>query len=111
MSAPSPSTSLKSCSGSVRLVLARWQAANDEMRIRIKVFGLLVAAVDNPERFIDLSLPTGTDVAGAIDRLQTTSSLFDPRSCLAVIDGVRVPQDHVLQDGDEVHLFHMFSGG
>jgi molybdopterin converting factor small subunit len=81
------------------------------MRVRVKVYGLLIAAVDNPDRLIELSLPDGTDVVGAIEALQKTSSLFDPRSCLAVINGVKVPPDHVLRDGDEAHLYHLFSGG
>ena len=81
------------------------------MRVRVKVYGLLVAAVDNPDRHIELRLPGGTDVAGAIDVLQQTSSLFDPRSCIPAVNGERVPFDHVLHDGDEVHLYHVFSGG
>jgi sulfur carrier protein ThiS len=93
------------------VALAPRQAANDEMRVRVKVYGLLIAAGEDPDRLIELSLPSGTAVAGAIEALQETSSLFDPRSCLAVIDGVRVPPDHVLRDGNEVHLYHVFSGG
>jgi sulfur carrier protein ThiS len=89
----------------------RRQPANDEMRVRVKVYGLLIAAVDDPDRLIELSLPSATDVAGAIKVLQDTSSLFDPRSCIAVIDGVKVPPDHILRNGDEVHLHHAFSGG
>jgi hypothetical protein len=81
------------------------------MRVRVKVYGLLIATVDNPDRLIELSLPKGTEVAGAIEALQETSSLFDPRACLAVIDGVRVPPGHVLRDGNELHLYHVFSGG
>ena len=81
------------------------------MRVRVKAYGLLIAAVDHPDRLIELSLPEGTDIAGAISVLQEASSLFDPRSCLAVVDGVKVPNDHVLRDGDEVHLYHVFSGG
>jgi hypothetical protein len=85
--------------------------ANDEMLVQIKVFGLLTAAVDDPDRLIELSLPHGTDVATALQVLQETSSLFDSRSCLAVIEGVKVPPEHVLSDGNEIHLYHLFSGG
>ncbi len=81
------------------------------MLVRVKVFGLLVAAVDHPDRLIELDLPSGTDVAGAIRVLQETSSLFDPRSCLAVVGAVKVPPDHILRDGDDLHLYHVFGGG
>jgi hypothetical protein len=87
------------------------EAANGKIRVRVKVYGLLIAVVDSPDRLLDLTLPNGTDVKGAVEALQETSSLFDPRSCLAVIDGVKVASSDVLNDGDEVHLYHVFSGG
>jgi hypothetical protein len=93
------------------LALAQRQPANDEMRVPVKVYGLLIAAVHNLDRLVELSLPDGTGDAGAIEALHDTSSLRDPRSCLAVIEGGKVPPAHVRRDGDQVHLCHLFSGG
>jgi hypothetical protein len=47
------------------MALAPRQTANDEMRVRVKVYGLLIAAVEDPDRLIELSLPNRTKVAGA----------------------------------------------
>jgi hypothetical protein len=81
------------------------------MEIRVKAHGLLTAGVQNPNGWIDMTLPAGTDVAGVFDLLQDTSPLFDSRACLAIVDKVKVPLDWVLNDGDELHLYHLFSGG
>ena len=73
--------------------------------------GLLAIRVDDPDGFVELTLPNGTDVAGVLQIFRETSSFFDPRSCLAIIGGQRVPLNRVLEDGEEVHLYHLFSGG
>jgi hypothetical protein len=74
---------------------------------------LLTVAVDDPGGRLALTLPQGTDVAGAVEALReaTGSSFFDVRACLATIDGARVGWHRVLADGDELHLYHTFSGG
>ena len=81
------------------------------MQIRVKMHGLLAIRVDDADGFVELTLPDGTDVAGVVEALRETSSFFDPRSCLAIIGGKRVPLNRVLEDGEEVHLYHLFSGG
>ena len=65
----------------------------------------------SPRREGTLTLPDGTDVAGVLAVFRQTSSFFDPRTCLALIDGERVELEQVLEDGEEVHLYHLFSGG
>ena len=83
------------------------------MRVRVRVFGLLRAAVADPEGRLEITAPEGTDVAGLIALLATerSSSMFDARACLAVVDGARVPLSQVLEEGQEVGLYHTFSGG
>jgi len=50
-------------------------------------------------------------VAGVLATFRETSSFFDPRTCLALIDGERVGLERVLEDGEIVQLYHLFSGG
>jgi sulfur carrier protein ThiS len=81
------------------------------MLVRVQPHGLLSAAVDEPEGWIELTLPQGTDIAGAMEVLGEISPLFDPRACLAIVEGAKVPPDRVLKHGDQVKLYHLFSGG
>jgi molybdopterin converting factor small subunit len=83
------------------------------IQVLVQVHGLLRAAVHDPDGVLDLTLPEGTDVAGAIEALRErqASSLFDQRACMAVVDGEKVPLDHPLQGGEKLQLFHLFSGG
>ncbi len=83
----------------------------DSVAIRIQPHGLLTAAVVEPGDWIELTLPSGTDVAGAVEVLGEISPLFDPRACLAIVEGAKVPLDYVLNQGDQVKLYHLFSGG
>lgn len=81
------------------------------MHLRVKLHGLLVAGADNPDGIVELDLPGETNVAGLFQALAETSPLFDAQACLAIVNGVKVPLDWRLQDGDEVNLYHLFSGG
>jgi hypothetical protein len=81
------------------------------MQIRVKTHGPLAIRVGDPDGFVELTLPDGTHVAGVLEIFRETSSFFDSRSCLAVIGGKRVSLNRVLEDGEEVHLYHLFSGG
>jgi hypothetical protein len=81
------------------------------MRIRVKLYGLLTIGVNDPDHLVALTVPDGTDVGGVIETLRQTSPMFDPRSCFAMVGGGRVPLDQTLTDGEEVHLYPMFSGG
>ena len=81
------------------------------MRIRIKAHGLLTVGVDHPEGLIELDVPAGSDIAGVFDLLGERSPIFDPRACLILVDGAKVSLDRVLKAGDEVRLYHLFSGG
>lgn len=81
------------------------------MRIRVIAHGLLLAAVSHPDNSLELDVPEGTDTCGVIEVLAERSPLFDPRASLAVIDGVKVPLDRPLQEGERVHLHLLFGGG
>jgi sulfur carrier protein ThiS len=81
------------------------------MQVEVQPHGLLSAAVDRPGDWIELTLPQGTDVAGAMKVLNEISPLFDPRACLAIVEGAKAPPDRILKHGDQVKLYHLFSGG
>ena len=81
------------------------------MRIRVQAHGMLTIGIDDPSGVTELLLPRGADIAHLVGVLNRSSSFFDHRSCLAFIGGVQVPLSHVLQDGDEVHLYLPFGGG
>jgi hypothetical protein len=81
------------------------------MRIRVTVHGLLTAAVSKPDNLLYLEVPEGSDIRGVIEILSERSPLFDPRASLAVVDGVKVPLERLLQEGDQVHLHLLFGGG
>lgn len=81
------------------------------MQVRIKLYGSLTIGINDPDHLVELTLPDGTDVGGMIESLRQTSPMFDPRSCFAMVGGGRVPLDRTLADGEEVHLYPMFSGG
>jgi hypothetical protein len=83
----------------------------DSIQIRVQPHGLLSAVVDEPGGWIELTLPSGTDVAGAMEALSEISPLFDARACLAIVGGEKVALDRVLKHGDQVQLYHLFSGG
>jgi hypothetical protein len=70
------------------------------MQIQVKVHGLLAIRVDDPDGLVSLTLPDGTDVAGVLAVFRESSSFFDPRTCLALIDGQRVGLERVLEDGE-----------
>jgi molybdopterin converting factor small subunit len=81
------------------------------MRVRAKLHGLFTIGVGNPDGLIELTLPDGTDVAGVIEALRETSPMLDPRSCLIMVGGAKVPLDRILKDGEEVQIYPIFSGG
>ena len=81
------------------------------MRIGVVVHGMLTAAVREPGGEVQVEVPDGVDITGVVEILSERSPLFDPRSCLAVMDGVKVPLDRVLAEGEQVHLYLMFGGG
>ena len=81
------------------------------MRVRVTLHGWLKIGVDDPDGLIELTLPDGTDVAGVIEALHETSPMLDPRACLTIVGGARVPLDRTLKDSEEVHLYPVFGGG
>ena len=81
------------------------------MQVRVTLYGWLRMGVSHSDDSLELTLPSGVDVAGVIEALRTTSPMLDPRSCLAMIDGARVPLDRILKEGEEMHLYPVFSGG
>jgi len=72
---------------------------------------LFTVGVSDPDGLIELTLPDGTDVAGVIEALRETSPMLDPRSCLPMVGGERVPLDRILKDGEEMYLYPIFGGG
>jgi sulfur carrier protein ThiS len=81
------------------------------MRVAVRVHALLTVAVDSPDGRIDVTVPEGTRIQALIETLRKRSSFFDPRSCMAVMEGAPVPMDRILQDGEELHLYPLFGGG
>ena len=81
------------------------------MRIRARLHALFKIGVKDPDGVVELTLPDGTDVAGLAEALHDTSPTLDPRACLAMIGGVRVPLNRTLNDGEEVDLYPLFTGG
>jgi hypothetical protein len=81
------------------------------MRIWVTAHGLLTAAMSHPDNLLEVEVPDGTDIRGVVEILAARSPLFDPRSTLAVVDGVRVPLEQLLCDGEHVHLHLLFGGG
>jgi sulfur carrier protein ThiS len=85
----------------------------DTVCVRVRVHGLLTAALEAPGSWLDVEIPAGTDVEALIQTLsqQLGSPLFDRRSCMATVGGVVAPLDQSLRDGAEVEIYHLFSGG
>ena len=81
------------------------------MQVRAKPHGLLTAGVNSPGGWLELDMADGSDVADLFEVLGERSPAFDPRACLALVGGQKVPLDWPLNDGDEVYLYHLFSGG
>jgi molybdopterin converting factor small subunit len=81
------------------------------MQVRVKLHGLLTTGMDFPDDVVELTVPEGTDVTAVVEGFRERSALFDPRALLAIVAGVKVPLDHVLQDGDQVDLYFPFGGG
>ncbi len=81
------------------------------MQVQVTLLGWLKTGVDDPDGRIELTLPDGTDVAGAIEALRETSPLLDPRACLALIGGAPAPLDRTLENGEELTLYPIFGGG
>ena len=81
------------------------------MQVQVTLHGLYTIGVGDPNGLVELTLPDETDVAGLIEVLRETSPTLDPRSCLAMVGGAKVSPTRVLQDGEEVHLYPLFSGG
>lgn len=81
------------------------------MRVRATLHGLFRVGIDSPDGRLELTLPEGASVAMLAQMLRETSPAIDPWACLAMIGGERVSLDRSLADGEEVHLYPLFSGG
>jgi hypothetical protein len=68
----------------------------------VKLHGLLTTGMDFSDDTVELAMPDG-----ACEK----SALFDPRALLAIVAGVKIPLDHVLQEGEQVDLYLPFGGG
>jgi len=81
------------------------------MRVRAKLHAMFRIGVKDPNGIVELTLPDGADVAGLLEALRETSPTLDPRACLVIIGGVTVSLDRTLNDGEEVNLYPIFTGG
>lgn len=83
------------------------------IRVQVRVHGLLTAAMADPDAWVEVLLPPATSVANMIRALseRLESPLFDPRSCTATIDETITAMDHILEEGNRVEIYHLFSGG
>jgi sulfur carrier protein ThiS len=81
------------------------------MQVRVKLHGLLTTGMDFPDDGAELAVPEGANIADVVEVFRERSALFDPRALLAIVAGVKVPLDHILQDGDQLDLYLPFGGG
>lgn len=83
----------------------------EKLTVTVRVHGLLQAAVRHPDESLKVGLPAGADVLTLIEALSVRTPLFDPRATIAVVEGVKVPLDRKLRDGELVQLYPIFGGG
>jgi molybdopterin converting factor small subunit len=93
------------------------------MRVQVCLHGWLRPGAGKPESLVasrpeaaaggkvEMELPEGSDIAGAIAVLQGAGALPDRRGYVVMVDGRRASSDRALHDGEEVHLYPMISGG
>ncbi len=79
------------------------------MRIFVKFFAHCREAAG--QRETELELPAGSDVRGALERLQARYPRLDARCIAAAVNQEYVEQEHVLSEGDELALIPPVSGG
>ena len=82
-----------------------------KLTVTVSVHGLLQAAVRHPDESLQVVLAAGADVLTLIEALSVRTPLFDPRATIAVVEGVKVPLDRKLCDGELVQLYPIFGGG
>jgi hypothetical protein len=70
-----------------------------------------MAVVEDPDGQLKLDVPGGTGVVGVMELPAEGAPLFDAKSCPAVVDGVQVPFILLLTEGEDLYLYHTFSGG
>ena len=76
------------------------------MEVKVTLHGILRDHLPRPARGrTTLSLPDGATIADVLQRLEIK------RMVNAAVDGAQVEISHILQDGDDLHLFRPLGGG
>lgn len=76
------------------------------MEIKITLHGILRDYLPRQARGQTvLSLPEGATVQAVIEQLRIKQNVS------AAVGGVEVEQNHILQQGEELHLFRLIAGG
>ncbi len=81
------------------------------MTIGIWLHGWLRAVSTGPEDQIELCLPDGSSVRQVAEALRAGCRLPERSAFITVVGGMRVLAEHVLHDGDQLHLYPISSGG
>ncbi len=74
------------------------------MKITLKLFASLIRF--GPE-VQDIMVPEGTTVAEVVKRTKIPENI----PLLKILNGIHVPEDHVLKEGDTLALFPPIAGG
>lgn len=77
------------------------------MEVHITLHGLLRDYLPRQAKGkTTLSLPEGATIETVLQQLKIKHSVVS-----AAVGGVQVETDHVLQNGDDLHVFHPIGGG
>ena len=76
------------------------------MEITITLHGILRDYLPRPAKGkTTLQLPEGATINDVVQQLKIKQNVS------AAVDGVEVQTDHLLQGGEELHLFRLIAGG
>jgi len=81
------------------------------MQVRVGLHGWYRTGVDGADGLLEVTVPVGSDVLAVAESLREQAPMLDGRASLVMIDGRKVELDLVLEEGQEVHYYPIFSGG
>lgn len=79
------------------------------MKVKLRLFALYREHIGKNEVFFEL--PAGATVASFRQKLEHDFPRFKDHDPMIAVNGVYVPPDHKLAEGDEIALLPPFSGG
>lgn len=79
------------------------------MKVKLRLFALYREHIGKNEVIVEL--PAGANVTTLRQRLELDFPKFKDHDPMIAVNGVYVPPDHQLSEGDEVALLPPFSGG